>query len=572
MDLGCRTASCIVAWQQAVCTVCSLTRQGSFINIAALAPGEYRLHHLRAIALIAICGFVVSACAQMNVPLRELPAPSATVLPSQAETVVSVPTELEPERLPSVAYSAALAVPDKPQAAAQAVPGATGSVNAFITLPESAPAVAKQSVPDALWKPVYSSVWERIRAGFKLPEINDPLVRKWENFYAARPEYWQRINERGKRYLYFITAEIERRGMPLEIALLPIIESAYNPEALSRARASGIWQFVPATGKIYGLQQNWWLDNRRDVTAATTSALDYLENLYAMFGDWQLALASYNWGEGAVQRAINRNRAKHMPTNYASLKIPTETRNYLPKLQAVKNLIMAPETFGLGLLAVPDLPFFTMVTTFRQMDVALAARLADMPIEEFKNLNPAHNRPVMVGEGEQRIMLPYDKAETFVTNLDAYEFPLVSWRPYQIRTGERLEQIAPRFGIGVDELKRVNGLTGRKRIAPGYTLLVPARSGEALAGRIPTAIFKDAPNVGPAWYRVRRGETLVAIALRHGVTPADLKRLNGLSGISVAAGQTLRLHDGVSAGSGKSGSKLGKRSLKQPLVTPTRKR
>ena len=300
-----------------------------------------------------------------------------------------------------------------------------------------------------------------------MPQIDDLLVRKWENFYAARPEYWQRITERSKRYLYFIAAEIERRGMPLEIALLPIIESAYNPEALSRAHASGIWQFIPETGRTYGLRQNWWQDNRRDVTVATGSALDYLENLHGMFGDWQLALASYNWGEHAVQRAISRNQVKNKPTDYASLTVPTETRNYLPKLQAVKNLIMAPEKFGLSLPQVPDLPYFTTVTTPRQIDVSLAARLADVSIQEFKTLNPAHNRPVLAGEGEQRITLPCDKAETFVMNLDAYELPLVSWRPYQLKTGERLEQVATKFGIDVGELRRVNGLTGRKKIVPG---------------------------------------------------------------------------------------------------------
>lgn len=494
-----------------------------------------------------------------------------------AATAPPVLTVVEPKLLLSAADAHAPAAPVEPPAAAAAALNTPGSADEPVTSPEAAPPAGEQHTPDAPMRPAYASVWERIRAGFKLPEIDDPLVRKWESFYAARPEYWQRIAERGKRYLYFIAAEIERRGMPLEIALLPIIESAFNPEALSRARASGIWQFVPATGKIYGLQQNWWLDNRRDVTVATGSALDYLENLHAMFGDWQLALASYNWGEGAVQRAINRNRAKHKPTDYASLTIPTETRNYLPKLQAVKNLIMAPEKFGLGLPEVPDLPYFTTVTTAHQIDVALAARLADVPIEEFKTLNPAHNRPVMAGGGgEQRITLPCDKAENFVLNLDTYELPLVSWRPYQLKTGERLDQVAPRFGIDVDELKRVNGLTGRKKIVPGYTLLVPARGGEARAERIPTAIFRDAPDDGPGLHRVRRGETLTAIAHRYGVTAADLKQLNGLSGNSVAAGHRLRLDDGVSASSGKpkarSKSKSGKRGVKKHPVTPTRKR
>ena len=476
-------------------------------------------------------------------------------------------------------------VPTAPAAADAATPvtttaDPTAPAQAATGTPEGTPAAADTDHPLTLSPPraVYGSVWDRIRAGFKLPDIEDPLVRKWENFYAARPDYWARINERSKRYLFFITSEIERRGMPLEIALLPIIESAYNPEALSRARASGIWQFVPATGKIYGLQQNWWLDDRRDVTVATGSALDYLEKLYAMFGDWQLALASYNWGEGAVQRAVGRNLAKHKPTDYASLKVPTETRNYLPKLQAVKNLILAPEKFGLTLPDVPDRPYFATVTTARQIDVALAARLADMPVEDFKTLNPAHNRPVLAGASEQRIIVPYDKAETFVMNLDAYEFPLVSWRPYQLKSGERLEQVAPRFGIGVDELKRVNGLTGHKRIVPGHTLLVPARGGETLTDPLPVALFKEAPNDGPGWHKVRRGETLAAIADRYGVTAAEIRRLNGLQGNSVSAGRRLRLNDSVNARSAQGSvsshvrHKAAKRGIKKKPVKPTRRR
>jgi membrane-bound lytic murein transglycosylase D len=519
--------------------------------------GEYRLQRLSAIALIAIYGFVFSACAQSN---DSLPAPAPTAVePQDQAPVIEEPAPGAPVET-SVSAGMSLDLP--------------GAADEPTLAPDTPPPVAEPAAPAAPTRPAYANVWERIRSGFKMPEIDDPLVRKWESFYAARPEYWQRITERSKRYLYFIASELERRGMPLEIALLPIIESAYNPEALSRARASGIWQFVPATGKTYGLQQNWWLDNRRDVTVATGSALDYLGNLYTMFGDWQLALASYNWGEGAVQRAINRNRAKSRPVDYASLKIPTETRNYLPKLQAVKNLVLAPEKFGLALPVVPDRPYFTTIRTARQIDVALAARLADMPIEDFKILNPAQNRPVMAGEGEQRITLPYDKAETFVMNLDAYEFPLVSWRPYQLKLGERLDQVAPMFGIDLDELKRVNGLTGHKKIVPGHTLLVPARSGDAPVEWIPSAIFKDAPDEGPGWHRVRRGETLVAIAHRYGVTPAELKRLNGLSGNSVSAGHRLRLHEGVSAGSGRSKSKSrsAKRGVRKQPVKPVKKR
>jgi membrane-bound lytic murein transglycosylase D len=275
-----------------------------------------------------------------------------------------------------------------------------------------------------------------------------------------------------------------------------------------------------------------------------------------MFGDWQLALAAYNWGEGAVRRAVNRNRAHGKPTDYASLRIPTETRNYLPKLQAVKNIVMAPDRFGLSLPDVPDASYFVTVTTERQIDVALAAKLADMPVEDFRLLNPAHNRPVIASDGVQRINLPYDKAEMFVMNLDSYREPLVSWRSYQVKSGEGLDKIAPQFGIGLDELKRVNGLTGHKRITPGFTLLVPAKLGAAPQS-ISTAVFREAPNVGPSFHRVRRGESLARIANRYGVAIGDLKRLNNLPTDAVRPGHRLRLHEGVSVSPGKAKSVRG---------------
>ena len=539
------------------------------------------MQRLRAVALIAIHGIVSTAFAQANDPPQEPPthaiarpappivepeiAPSDSTLPPLAVKTEIVPSAAgvpEPAVVTEPAAAEPPAQPSSPRGDESAAPEA-GPVPEELTIPYATPIAS-----------AHADVWERIRAGFKLPDIDDSLVRKWEAFYAARPDYWQRITERSKRYLHFIATQLERRNMPLEIALLPFIESAYNPEALSRARASGLWQFVPATGKDYGLKQNWWLDDRRDVTVATAGALDYLRKLHGMFGDWQLALASYNWGEGSVQRAINRNIAANRPVDYASLKVPNETRNYLPKLQAVKNLIMAPEKFGLSLPVVPDRPYFTTVTMARQIDVALAARLAGMPVEDFKILNPAHNRPVMAGEGEQRITLPFDKAEGFVMNLDAYQLPLVSWRPYQLRTGERLDQVAPRFGIDLDELKRVNGLTGHKRIVPGHALLVPTRPGEAPVHLVP-AMFKEAPNDIPNWHRARRGESLLSIAQRYGVDPAELKRLNGLTDKrAIGAGHRIRLHDGVNAALGKSKSrfKSARHGVKKQVLVRARKR
>jgi membrane-bound lytic murein transglycosylase D len=320
-------------------------------------------------------------------------------------------------------------------------------------------------------------VWVRIRNGFAMTSIDNDLVRDWENWYSNRPDYVARMIDRSSRFLFHIVEEVEKRKMPMEVALLPMIESAYNPVAYSRSHASGIWQFIPSTGRDYGLRQNWWYDGRRDVIAATSAALDYLEKLYGMFGDWNLALASYNWGEGAVSRALERNRAKGLPTDYESLSMPAETRNYLPKLIAVKNIISNPARYGLQIADVPNEPYFETVRLKRHIDVKVAARLAEMPLEEFKFLNPGHNKPVIrAGEGE-RIVVPKHKAALFMSNFESNDTPLVSWKAVTLRAGEKAEKIAASHGMTLAELKQVNGLAHQRRIVTGQPLLVPVKGG-----------------------------------------------------------------------------------------------
>ena len=237
--------------------------------------------------------------------------------------------------------------------------------------------------------------------------------------------------------------------MPTELAFLPMVESAYNPMAYSRAHASGLWQFIPSTGKNYNLKQDWWMDQRRDVLAATSAALDYLQTIYDMHGDWFLALASYNWGEGAVARAIRKNEAKGLPTDYQSLTMPAETRNYVPKLQALKNIFSNPQLVAsLSLPSVPNRPYFATVTPASNIDVEVAAKLAEMPVQEFVALNPAHNRPVI--KSETPLVIPAEKLETFQANLENHQEedkPLSNWQTYTLRPGEKLEKVAPRFGI-----------------------------------------------------------------------------------------------------------------------------
>jgi membrane-bound lytic murein transglycosylase D len=266
--------------------------------------------------------------------------------------------------------------------------------------------------------------------------------------------------------------------MPMEVALLPMIESAYNPVAYSRSHASGIWQFIPSTGKDYGLRQNWWYDGRRDVIAATGAALDYLDKLHGMFGDWNLALASYNWGEGAVGRAMERNRVKGLPTDYESLTMPAETRSYIPKLIAVKNIISNPARYGLRIADVPNEPYFETVTVKQHIDLKVAAKFADMSVEEFKFLNPGHSKPVIKAGEAERIILPRHKVLMFLAAFDKHDKPLVSWQAVRFRAGEKAEKVAAQHGMTLSELKELNGVAHQRKLVVGQALLVPVKGGE----------------------------------------------------------------------------------------------
>ena len=407
--------------------------------------------------------------------------------------------------------------------------------------------------------PATGDLWDRIVKGYAIPDMEGPLVDKWEQWYAERPDYVARMVERSRRYLYHIVSEVEARGMPLEVALLPIVESAFNPNALSVSRAAGIWQFMPATGKSFGLKQTWWFDSRRDVVAATSSALDYLQKLNDEFNDWQLSLAAYNWGEGNVRRAVARNRAKGLPTDFDSLtRMADETRNYVPKLQAVKNIIADPQKYGLVMADVPNAPYFTVVRTTMRMDVKRAAELAELPVDEFLALNPQHNRPVIYGADDYAILLPIDKAEIFAAKLDLVDQPLVSWQAHRMKPGETLPQVAIRYGMSIETLRSVNGIGPRETVPTGYALLVPTQRPTAeSAASLTDAVFTTVPAGRTFFHTVARGDTLHAIAARYGVTMQDLKRWNRLAGGSVRKGQKLRVTSDVSpirtAGHGRHG-------------------
>jgi membrane-bound lytic murein transglycosylase D len=334
-------------------------------------------------------------------------------------------------------------------------------------------------------------LWQRMRNGFSMPDLDSPLVADRQAWYLNRPDLLKRIFERSRRYLHHIVEELEKRGMPTELALLPVVESSFNPLAYSSARALGMWQFIPATGKTYKLQQNAWFDQRRDIVASTGAALDYLQTIYEMHGDWHLALASYNWGENAVGRAVAKNHAKGLPTDYRNLKMPAETAYYVPKLQAIKNIIAQPQLFGISLDPIPNRPYFGTVERSENMDIALAARLAEIPVEEFIALNPAYSRPVMPSASNSPLVLPADKVQTFLANLqhhEAQDKPLSAWFTHNLKKGEKLDAVARRYGLSIVRLKQLNGINAKTKVVPGLALLVPGKdaiSHDSLTARLP---------------------------------------------------------------------------------------
>lgn len=384
-------------------------------------------------------------------------------------------------------------------------------------------------------------LWQRIRQGFRLQIPNTPRVTTHVNWYARHPEHLRRVEERARPYLFFITEELERRNMPLELALLPIVESAYQPFAYSPGRAAGIWQFIPSTGRMFGLKQNWWYDGRRDIVAATHAALDYLQQLADRFdGDWELALAAYNSGAGTVGKAIRRNRKQGKPTDFWSLKLPRETRGYVPRLLAVAKVIRQPGRYGITLEEMPNQPYFARIDVQAQLDLALAADMAGISIEELYRLNPGFNRWATDPEGPHHINLPVVAVERFSERLEKLDPERrLRWKRYRIRSGDNLGGIARRHGTTVAVLQQVNHLKG-SRIRAGRHLLIPLSSRKAehyvmSTGERRKRLQNTSRKGTRMTHVVRRGDTLWDLSRRYGISH---KRLAGWNGI--APGDTLR--------------------------------
>ena len=391
--------------------------------------------------------------------------------------------------------------------------------------------LSKQSV-SSLMAPS-SNLWLRIQDGFALPELNSPLVIEQTRWLAARPDYVHRSMARSSRYLFYIVAEINVRNMPTEIALLPFVESAFNPVAKSTAKAMGIWQFMPATGKDFKLTQNMFRDERRDVLQSTNAALDYLERLHRQFGDWQLALAAYNWGEGNVAKAIKRNQAAGLPTDYLSLKMPKETREYVPKLMAYKAIVSDPRAYGIVLPELENHPYFVAIDVTRDIDVDLVIKLADITPEDFRNLNPSFNKPVILSAANQQILLPFGRAELFQENLRSYTQPLSTWTAVSVPTTESADQLSKRLGVSVAVLREVNAIPPGMRVRAGSTVLIPKPStkladvSEHLAENASLNLVKPAP--------VKKAAAPSAATKKANPAPAKTAQNSSKSSVKTAA-------------------------------------
>jgi len=448
---------------------------------------------------------------------------------------------------------AVIAEANLPPAAASAPASSASAPDAAASAPMEAPVAAAPVDPLRPEEPVDLNsqvaaidLWERLRRGFAMPDLDTQLVRTGEQWYSTRPDYVQRMTERGSRYLFHIVEEVQRRGMPTELALLPFIESAFNPQAVSSAKASGMWQFMPATGKHFELRQNVFRDDRRDVLASTRAALDYLAKLHDMFGDWHLALAAYNWGEGNVQRAVARNQKKGLPTDYLSLRMPNETAYYVPKLQAVKNMVLRPEAFSISLPALANHPYFLSVPIERDIDVAVAIRLAEITRDEFYTLNPQMNRPVILAAGTPQLLLPYDNASLFVRNAAAHMGPFATWTAWVAPRTLKPSEAAKQVGMSEAELREVNKIPPHMLVRAGSTLLVPR--GQNLLKDVSLHVADNAnmalvPESLPprrVTYRAGRGETVATVAKRYRVSAAQVAQWNKVAvGASFAAGQSV---------------------------------
>lgn len=426
-------------------------------------------------------------------------------------------------------------------------------------------------------------VWSRLRRGFVMNEVRSDLVEYWERYYSRDPAYFARMTKRARPFLYYIVQEVERRNMPTEVAILPFIESAFKPSAKSHVGAMGIWQFMPLTGTEYGLNQSQWFDSRNDFTRATQAALDYLQESYNRFGDWALAFAAYNAGNGKVNKEVNNAIARGQNPVFDNLRFVNETTNYVPKLLAVRNIIQNPERFGIKLDTIKNEPYFDTISLSQPMDMSAIAKLAGMSLDELTYLNAGHRVPVWVPRKERNLLLPIGKIDRFISNLQrANPEKLLSWQVWRLPENSRVADLARRTNMSVAEFKEINQIYG-DTLPAGYTVLVSADADMNAPfnpvnnnGGFMNASYSQQNNnaymVNPVGYSsvpkaqaprsqarsannqrrqapatktvtVKRGDNLFRIAKANGMTVAELKDLNGLRSNQINAGQRIRVRN-----------------------------
>jgi len=434
--------------------------------------------------------------------------------------------------------------PLQPQASAQAVVPVPQPAP---PPPPAAPTPAPASTPQASLTPAqYADLFDRIRAGFTLPDPDEAPIDRQLDWYASNPEYLQRAFGRADMYLYYIVTQLEARHMPLELALLPVIESAYQPYAYSRARAAGLWQFIRGTGSRFGLKQDWWYDGRRDVVASTKAALDYLQALHDEFnGDWLLAIAAYNCGELAVEHAVQVNQAEHRPTDFWDLRLPRETEAYVPKLLAMTRLVADPTKYGLDFSPIPNQPYFVQVNTDGQVNLQVAAQIAGITADEVYDLNPAFHRWATDPTGPFYLLLPVNAAPVFEQNLaELTSDERMGLEHYVVRRGDSIYSVARRFKTSVEILRKLNTIDGR--LVVGSDLEVPATA-YVLPEQVRMAAARVDGRAGwgthVQFQVVRRGDSLWSIARRYRMNVHTLARMNGISVHHLLRpGQRLRLY------------------------------
>jgi len=401
---------------------------------------------------------------------------------------------------------------------------------------------ASLSLGEVLIQEKPEDIWNIVNKGYRIPDPKKKwakkVVKKYERWYSEHPVYTYRMFERTKRYIYYVVQEVQKRNMPMEIALLPIIESAYNPIARSNMKAVGLWQFIPSTGKNYGLQQDWWKDERSNVILSTNASLNYLEKLYNQFGTWELALAAYNAGEGKVGREIKRNKRRKRATDYYTISLPRETDEYVSKLIAMKHIIQNPQKYNVEVPYIPNAPYFSEVTLTEQMDIDLILKLADISSEEFELLNAHHKRPLIPKESQPTtILLPQHKVEMYNKNLMAHNESLSNWVLYKPKRKESIMKVAKKFDINLSTFKRINSLNGRVTFRKNSTVLIPKSS--ELKSKYTLKGTGDFNYTSVGTHHVSKGDTLGGIARKYRVSIEDLKEFNELDSHIIIIGTTI---------------------------------